>query len=170
MKVRDAESRHAPWWMYLVAASFAVMVVPIASYLMIWGTADVDGLQASFEDGSMRVNAVEADSQLANAGLAAGDRVLAIDSLPLHNARDWHIVQANADVGRPQRWQLLRGTERVELQIQPQRATLENRLEHAFIGNYVMVLGCFILGLLIAFQRPSDPVAIMGAWFVMTAP
>src|SRR5262249_59027938 len=106
-KVRDPKYRRAPWWMYLVAASFAMLLA--ISFLTFWGPADVDGLQASFQDGSMRLDAVEAGSYLANAGLVAGDRVLAIDDLPLRNTRDLEIVQANADVGRPQRWRLLRG-------------------------------------------------------------
>src|SRR5262249_8498398 len=94
-KVGDPKSRRAPGWMYLAAASFAVLQAVPA--LTIWGPADVDGLQASFEDGSMRLNAVTAGSYLANAGLLAGDRVLSIDDLPLRNTRDLEIVQANAD-------------------------------------------------------------------------
>jgi serine/threonine-protein kinase len=154
---------------YLVAASFAAMLALIP-YLTIWGPGDVGGLQASFDGGAMRVNAVESDSQLAHAGLAAGDRVVAIDGWPLRNTCDWEIVQANQDTVRPQRWEILRGAERVDLQIPPERATLENRLvAHGYLGYIVTAAGCFILALLIAFQRASDPVAIMCAWFIMTA-
>src|SRR5262252_1055384 len=140
-KVGDTKYLRAPWWMYLVAASFAMLLA--IPFLTFWGPADVDGLQASFEDGSMRLNAVEPGSYLANAGLVAGDRVLAIDNLPLRNTRDLEIVQANAEVDRPQHWQLLRGAERLELQIPPQRATVKNRLDHAFIGFSLTAMACF---------------------------
>jgi len=156
------------WWMYVVAASFALMQV-LLWYLTISGPTDVDGLQASFGGGAMIVNAVEPGSHLAQAGLRSGDRVVAIDGLPLRNPRDWEIVTANHDSVRPQRWKLIRGTERLELQVTPEKATLQNRLEHGGIGYGSTAIACFILALLMAFQRPSDPVAILGAWFIMTA-
>ena len=37
------------------------------------------------------------------------------------------------------------------------------------IGYEGTAFTCFILGLLIAFRRPNDPVARLGSWFIMTA-
>src|SRR6267143_1862384 len=98
------KSRLAPWWMYLIAISFAAMQVLIP-YLTLWGPADIDGLRGGFEENTMRVRVVEPGSPLAKAGLAAGDRVVAIDRWPVRNTRDWAIIWANQDPVRPQRWE-----------------------------------------------------------------
>src|SRR5437667_5778749 len=165
---RAVKASHPPWWMYFVAVSFAALHA-LVSYLTSAGPADVDGLRATFEGTAMRVLIVEAGSHLAQAGVAAGDRVVAIDAWPLRNTRDWAIVQANLDPVRPQRWEVLRGLDRLELQIAPTKVTVANMLAHGLVGYNGTAIACFILGLLIAFQRPFDPVARLGAWFIMTA-
>ena len=65
-----------PWWMCVVAASF-VAVHALIPYLLIWGPADIVGLQAAFENGAMRIRALASDSPLSHAGLRTDDRVLA---------------------------------------------------------------------------------------------
>src|SRR5207302_3623812 len=162
-------ARTIPWWMYLVAASFAAMVLLIP-YLTIWGPGDLDGVQATFESGAMRIRAIEAGSPPAEAGLVAGDLVVAVDDLPMRNPRDWAIVEANQDPVLPQRWDIRRGAERLELKIAPVRNTVARQwLAHGGIGYDGTAFTCFILGLLIAFRRPNDPVARLGSWFIMTA-
>ena len=46
---------------------------------------------------------------------------------------------------------------------------MQNRLAAGYPGYLITAVGCFTLGLLIAFQRPADPVARLGALFIMTA-
>jgi serine/threonine-protein kinase len=153
--------------MYVLAASFAAMVLLIP-YLTVWGPADFD-VQATFDNGAMLIRVVEATSAAAEAGLASGDRVVAIDDWPMRNTRDWIIVQANQHPVVPQRWQIQRGGDRVELRIAPTRNTLATQLTHGYLGYEGTAITCFILGLLIAFRRPNDTVARLGAWFIMTA-
>jgi eukaryotic-like serine/threonine-protein kinase len=162
------KSRRPPWWMYFIAISFAA-VHALILYLTIWGPADIDGLHAAFEDTAMHIQSVEPGSHLAQAGLAAGDRVVVIDGRPVRNTRDWTIAQANQDPVLPQRWEIFRAAERLELKVAPIRATAANNLAHGLIGYNGTAITCFLLGLLMAFQRPSDPVARLGAWFIMTA-
>src|SRR5262249_53483511 len=120
-----------------------------------------------FEDDVMQMQMVKPGSQLALTGLAAGDRVIAIDGRPVHNPRDWNIAQSNRDPIRSQRWEILRGTERLELNIAPGRSPLIKQFRTGLIGYNATAITCFLLGLLMAFQRPSDPVARLGAWFIM---
>ena len=161
-------SRQRPqWWMYVVAASYLALIAFIP-YLLIWGPSDIDGLQAVFEQGAMRIRVVEPETPLAKAGLRAGDLVLTVDGLPIRSTHDWTAVQVNMEVERRQTWQVLRGEERFGLQFIPQRATWENRLAHGYVV-YLSLLACFLLGLFIGFRRPGDPAARIGSWFIMTA-
>jgi eukaryotic-like serine/threonine-protein kinase len=168
LRSTGTKGRRPPGWMYLLLASFAAMHVLIL-YESIWGTVDVRESHTAFEDGGMRLQMVEGGSDLALAGLAAGDRVIAIDGRPVRNPRDWNIAQANRDPSLPQHWEILRGAERLELNLNPARTPFLNQFRRGEIGYIGTGITCFLLGLLMAFQRPSDPVARMGAWFIMAA-
>jgi serine/threonine-protein kinase len=117
----------------------------------------------------MLVLSVEPDSLLARAGLRAGDKVVAIDSRPIRGTRDWGAVLANLEVDRVQRWKILRNEESIKLEIKPEQATWRNRLRAGYISYSALALCSFAVGLLIAFRRPRDPAARIGAWFIGTA-
>ncbi len=161
-------SQRAPWWMCVVAASYLAFFAFIP-YLVIWGPSDVEGLDAVFEGEGMRVVSVEADSSLGRAGLEAGDRVLSVSGRPVLKAQDWSAVNANLEVGRPLDWQVQRGEKRLLVQITPGEATWANRLAHEYLGYSTLKLIGFALGFFIAFRRPADPVAKLGAWFIITS-
>src|SRR5439155_20842043 len=72
------KSPRAPWWMYVIAASF-IGLQAFIPYLYIWGPADIQDLQARFESGAMLIRAIEPNSELSDAGVHPGDRVIAID-------------------------------------------------------------------------------------------
>ena len=147
--------------MYIVAASF-IGLQAFIPYLYIWGPADIEGLRAGFENDAMYIRAIEPNSHLAQAGLRAGDRVIAIDRLPVSYAREWDAVLANMYPGKPQQWEIVRDQRTLELQIVPERVNWRRQF---YIGYVITALGCLVLGLLIGFQRPADPVARFGAWF-----
>jgi hypothetical protein len=154
--------------MFVVAASFAGLHALIP-YLVIWGPADPQGLNSSFERGVMRIRSVAPDSPLGEAGLQAGDQVLAISGQPIRNTRDWGSVQANREVGRPQVWRIERGGKRLEIELIPKQATWQNRVAERYIFYLGMALSCFVLGLFIAFRQPGVLTARIGAWFIATA-
>jgi eukaryotic-like serine/threonine-protein kinase len=162
------DSKRPPWWMYVVAVSFAALHIFIP-YIVIWGPSDLAGLESVFENGSMRVRAVESESMFGQTGFRVGDRVLSIDGKAVRSANDWRAVTANLEVGKPIHWELERAGNHVSARIVPVKATWENRLAHRYDIYMGLALGCFLVGLLIAFQRPGDPVARVGAWFIMTA-
>ncbi len=154
--------------MLLLGLSFAGLHV-LVSYLTFRGPADLDRLDARFAGQAVQVRSLEADSPFARAGLRAGDQVLAVGGQPLRSARDWTVALANRAVGETQVWVVARGGQRLELPFVAERATLANRLWHGYLIYTAMALGCFLLGLLILLRKPGDPVARLGAWFIMTA-
>ena len=78
-------------------------------------------------------------------------------------------MNANMEVARPQRWEVLRGQDRLESEITPGRGNWQNRLANGYISYTALALSSFAVGLFIGFRRPHDPVARMGAWFITTA-
>src|SRR5262249_24943681 len=62
-----------------------------------------------------------------------------------------------------------RGNDRVTLEIVPTGVNLRVRIAEGFIEYYSLFLPGYFLGFLIAWKRPVDPVARIGAWFIVTA-
>src|SRR5712692_6089367 len=100
-KTERMTSTRVPWWMVVVGATFVGMHALLA-FVLIWGPAEVEGVQAAFEDGAMRLQTLEAYTYLARVGLVAGDRVLTIDGQPIRSPRDWIAAEANMELLRPQ--------------------------------------------------------------------
>jgi predicted Ser/Thr protein kinase len=161
-------SHQAPWWMFIIAASFVGLYV-FYTYMLIWGPAEPGGLDAVFERGTMRIRAVAADTPFAKAGLQAGDQVLAAGRQAVRNTDDWAAVLFNWEAGRAQTWMILREEKPLEIEVIPDRATWQNRIGQFYFIHVSLALFCFTLGLLIAFQRPGNLAARMGAWFIVTA-
>jgi eukaryotic-like serine/threonine-protein kinase len=161
--------RRAPWWMYLVAASFLGLYA-FLPYLVITGPADPAGFDASFAGGATEIRAVTPGSQADKAGLRAGDIVMAIDGQRVQSSHDWQSVKANAQVGVVQHWEVMRDGQPVVVEMSTLKMTPQSP---QFYGTILYNIGiglCFIvLGLIIAFRRPYDPMARIGAWFILTA-
>ena len=172
--------RRAPWWMYVVAASYVGFVALIFFYQLFWGPPILPGFEGRFISGGMTVLSVHPGSPEARAGLEEGDRVLAVNGQVIRNLHDWEAIRANTEIGRPERWQVGRANERLELTVAVPRLSWRERLSTATIldlpfywlnvlGVSAFVLTCLILGLVVAFRRPYDPAARMGAWVLATA-
>ena len=135
------------------------------AYLSIGGPR-IDGLDdvnPVFERGTMRVRVVADDSPLAQADLRIDDRVLTIGGFPIRDARDWKLALDNLELGRTQLWEVLRGQERVALEITPVRKI---RVWHS-LGYGSLWFLLVSLGLFIGFQRPNDSVGLIAAWLFM---
>jgi hypothetical protein len=164
------ESRRAPWWMFLIAVSFCAYVALIA-YQTIWGpfttpSAIPEALEARFSAGGMEIRHVSPRSLGEQAGLRAGDHILAVDGQVIRNTHDWLATRANAEAGRPERWEIARQGRRLQLTLRWQRNVW---YESSGVIYLCVVTGTFLLSLLIAFRRPDDLVARIGAWLIATA-
>lgn len=164
-------SRRAPWWMYLVAASY-VGLVALYFYQLFGGPPLLPGFEGRFTSGGMAVLSVHPGSPEARAGLEEGDRVLAVNEQVIRNVHDWEAIRANTEIGRPERWQIARANQRLELTVAVPRLAWRERLSRvAVLGLpfFVFILTSLVLGLVVAFRRPYDPVARIGAWVLATA-
>lgn len=170
MQTRDRADQHIPWWMYVIGVSY-ILTLGLVLYLIVWGPAQLDtAFTIAYSQNAMEVLSIQdPNSPVAKGGLLAGDRVVRIDDQPIAAVRDWTTATGNSQVGRAQRWIVLRGTQRVELMIVPVGVDLRSKYQEGYIYYLVNLLTAFFLGLLIAWKRPSDPVARLGAWFLITA-
>src|SRR5215510_9253224 len=146
------------WWMSVIVVSFLTTYVFIA-YLVIWGPAEFQGLVTAFTDGAMLVRSVDANSQAGKGGLQAGDRVVSIDDRNIRVASDWTAATGVWESGKAHRWTVLRGQDRLTLEIIALPATLKGRLAEGYVVYLTHLISGAILGLLIAWKRPGDPVA-----------
>jgi eukaryotic-like serine/threonine-protein kinase len=62
-----------------------------------------------------------------------------------------------------------RGDDRLTLEIVPVGVTLQSKLAEGYVQYLSLLLTSSFLGLLIGWKRPADPVARIGAWFMLTA-
>jgi tRNA A-37 threonylcarbamoyl transferase component Bud32 len=158
-----------PWWMYLIGLSY-IITFGVIFYLIFWGPAELTGFVNAFSDGAMVIRSVDdPNSPVAKGGLRAADRVLTIDDRPMRAVRDWTESTGNSQAGRSQRWVVSRGGDRVTLEIVPVGVTVQSKLAEGYVQYLILLLISSFLGLLIGWKRPADPVARIGAWFMLTA-
>jgi hypothetical protein len=126
-------SRRAPWWMYVVAASY-VGFVALFFYQLFTGPPILPGFEGRFISGGMAVLSVHPGSPEARAGLEEGDRVLAVNGQVIRNLHDWEAIRANTEIGRPERWQIARAYQRLDLRVAVPRLSWRERLSTATIS------------------------------------
>ena len=156
-----------PWWMYLVAASYFAYLI-FLPYTVFTGPDLPPGLEFGFTGGGIQVKAVVPGSFWQTAGLAAGDRVVAIDGLSVRNIHEWQAIRANTEAQKPQNWELVRRDKQLVVSLSlPKGVWSAWRVVPAVVA---FILVSFCLALLIAFRRPFDPTARWGAWLLATTP
>src|SRR5438046_2140954 len=109
-------TRRAPWWMFVIAASL-LLYASLLPYGFFRGPVFPVGLDMRSSAGDMVVWGVAPNSQAERVGLQVGDRVIAVDGQTIRGDRQWEVVDANAQVGKPQRWAIMRGEQRLELEV-----------------------------------------------------
>ncbi len=159
----------APWWMFVLAASF-LGYFALLLYCDLW-RPQAEGIRVAFTAGGMRVQAVEAGSPAAHAGLQAGDLVVSAGGGPVRRRVDWLAVEANVEAGRPVALEILRagGWRPVSLVLEPASWSYWRSHEGLeLMAVRAAQLVTLLFGILIAFKRPADHVARAGGWLLAT--
>jgi tRNA A-37 threonylcarbamoyl transferase component Bud32 len=157
--------QRAPWWMYLLAACYlghAALVV----YVEFRGTEDPGVELASLlGPGPAVVRAIVPGSAAVRAGIEPGDRLVAFEGRSIRNALDWGYALDDAEAGRPLRVGIERRGEAREVVLTLGRRTRGPR-DAADWVRLARALLAFSLAAVIAFSRPHDLQARVGAWLL----
>ena len=150
--------------MYIVAASllgnFALNV-----YVYLWGP-EPPFSQYNFARAALVVEEVPPNSAGDRAGLQAGDRVLAIGGRRVLGLGQWDLIRINFEVGKPYRLQVERDGKPLERVMTLQRRSWSQQAQYqriSFVLNTTGALLTLLVAFLVAFTRPYDWVARIGA-------
>jgi tRNA A-37 threonylcarbamoyl transferase component Bud32 len=151
--------------MYLVAASFVVYLVFFV-YCSAFGPERF-GFVREFSNERLIVRAVPPGSPAERAGLMPGDRITALGDLPTRDLVTWVVAYTNVDADHPQRVQVERGEQKLELVLKLQRGSLRNWnwMDWLDLADRLVML---TLAFVIVFSRPYDLAARLGGWMLAT--
>jgi tRNA A-37 threonylcarbamoyl transferase component Bud32 len=155
--------------MTVIAASFVVYFGSIF-YADFLGVRPL-GIGIDYSGGRMRVGRVDPGTRAERAGVKAGDWIVAAEGQEIHYYADWKAIGANARVGQPFRLEIERQGERLQVSPvveQTAWSSREPRARTILLVNRVGQLVMLSLAFLIAFSRPRDLVACLGALFLAT--
>jgi len=152
--------------MYLAAASF-LTYFGLAAYSHFSGPGRF-GVNLNIAGEKVTLNRILPDTPASRAGLQVGDRLLAAGGRPMRTQIDWYVASAQVEAGRPVKLEIERNRQRLEVEV-----TLGSRWRGvsparqvaaglAWFGKLLTVA----LALFIAFRRPDDAMALMGAWLL----
>jgi tRNA A-37 threonylcarbamoyl transferase component Bud32 len=127
------------------------------------------GFLVRFDRQGMLVQAVRPGSAAARAGLSGGDRILTAAGRAIRVRGDWTVVEASLPRDSPLVLGVERGNARLQTTLSPTRASI-----HFWRTGPGVVLGMarltqfatLLIALLVAFKRPDDPLARLGAWLL----
>ena len=163
-------SSRAPWWMYIIAASFlGLFVLRIYVLSPFYPGPGPLGFFPDDRSSSIIVQRVGAGSVAERAGLRAGDHIVSANGLTVHRWINWDMAAVTFEVGRPLRLEIEREGRRIGVSVIPERrlpGVLRLPLISLIAGTDLLTL---VIAFVIAFRRPLDLVARIGAWFLATA-
>jgi eukaryotic-like serine/threonine-protein kinase len=163
-------SSRAPWWMYIIAASFlGLFVLRIYVLSPLYSGPGEIGFRFDLSSSTLTVLNVEPNGIGQRAGLRAGDHIVAVNGVNVGRLVEWDMAELTFEVGRPMPLVLEREGRRLELSMTPQRRSqtvFRSPIVSLLAGTDLLTLG---IAFVVAFRRPHDLVARIGAWFLATA-
>lgn len=129
------------------------------------------GFVFEIQQSTMTLRTLAPDSPAARAGLEVGDRVLTANGHPTRNRLDWLAVETNLQVGRPLRLELSRDGQPGSVSLVLSRAPWSYWTTAAgatLLSARSVQLVTLALALVVAFKRPFDVSARVGAWALAT--
>ena len=164
-----AASSRPPVWMLTLGLLF----LGYYSLLCVSDLSRPEPLGVSFqiERLALVVRSVEPGSLAARAGLTIGDRVLTVNSHPTRTRLDWMAVEMNLRTHEPVRLDVERRSAHLTLTLNFERTPWRYWITGPGITLLIARLFQLVtlaLALLVAFKRPFDTAARVGAWVLAT--
>jgi len=159
----------APWWLFVLGGSFLAFFI-FSTYCKFWQPGL--GFQYSGRGVVLQVlQKVHPDSPAAKAGLQSGDRIALVDGQPVHTYLDWVAIRQNVGINRPLQLEIEREGKKLQVALYLNQrlwsySSITNRVSMLELEGVQLLI--LLLAFVIAFSRPRDRVALLGAWFLAT--
>jgi eukaryotic-like serine/threonine-protein kinase len=157
----------APWWMYVVACSYTAYVCA-AVYLAFWGPEWV-GINAIQDRDRVLIKAILNDSPASRAGLQSGDQIVAGAGHSVRSAADWYAITFNLKALDNLHIELVSNGVRLQRTLVVPRLTWRSPHAIAAYGFALIQIAYLVIALVIAFARPFNLHARLGALFLASA-
>jgi hypothetical protein len=153
-----------------------VLAITFASYYGLLIYSDLirpatAGVTLHIDRAGLIVQALTPGSPADRAGLAVGDRVRAANGHSVRTRLDWQAVGTNLRIGEPVQLIVARDADERQLNLVLPRAGWSywaTAPGGTLMTARAVQLVTLMLALLVAFQRPFDPAARVGAWALAT--
>ena len=124
----------APWWMYVIAASFLAFFALLSYYDFFGPNVPVVDFGFPSEHLKGRLTGAPMSQALERAGAKPGDYLVRVDGQELHTVSDWVAIAANLEAGRRVRLGIERGGRQFEVE-----ATFEGHQISGSIDDLVVL-------------------------------
>ncbi len=150
--------------MYVIAAS-VLGCLAMEVHVFFWGP-ETPFSRINFRDEALIVEEVSPGTAAAEAGVRAGDRVIDFAGLRTGSLADWDFVRLNVEANHPYALRIDRGGQHEELTLTLGRRSWTRLPLLRQVGTVVGIgcaFLCALLAVVLAFSRPRDPAACLGA-------
>ena len=158
--------QRTPWWAWLLAASFLIWAA-FGFYNSLMGIGGPGAATSDAPDGGALIEQVVPGKPMEQAGVRAGDIVVAVNGQAIRSGHDWGEMAWQFESGNP----FVLTVERDGQQMQhtllfPDRRVWEMRDREQWLDYFLsaaLALLYLAMGLMALFARPRDPGTVAGA-------
>jgi len=155
-----------PWWFWLVAAAFIACFVVGFLYLP-FQLPESPGINLDL--GTLRVSSLKPGGPGDAAGLKPGDEIVEVDGRAVRNVLDFGSVVVNTSFARPLPLVVLRGEQKLNLQLTLKQTMVQGQHAKESVGWWVELAASLVqllVGLIVLFKRPRDITGIAAGIFL----
>jgi eukaryotic-like serine/threonine-protein kinase len=162
----------APWWMYVVAASFLAFFC-FTTFADLVAPESAGNDADDYYEGNLHLSRIAVGSALARAGLSDGDRVLAVNGDPIRTREDWLRARMRFSSSEAIDLEVDRHGKRFHTPLVLNRSGFVDHgaiFTAGYVGYRVTMLAWTLIAFLIVFLRPDDLSARLAALVIATFP
>ena len=158
--------QRTPWWAWLLAASFLIWSA-FGFYTSLMGVGGPGAAASDAPTGGTLIEEVVPGKPMEQAGVRAGDIVVAVDGQAIRGGHDWGEVAWQFEPGKAFVLTVERDRQPMQLTLLfPNRRVREMRDREQWLDyslSAALALLYLAMGLVALFARPRDPGAVAGA-------
>lgn len=160
------QKQRTPWWAWLLAASFLIWSA-FGFYNSLMGIGGPGAAASDARSGGALIEEVVLGKPMEQAGVRAGDIVVAVNGQAIRSGHDWGEMAWQFEPGKPFVLTVKREGQQMQLTLLfPHRPVWEMRDRLQWLDYFLgaaLALLYLAMGLVALFARPRDPGAVAGA-------